>query len=93
MEVFVFKSKFTEKNLCRAYNREVADIISIIRHAEGGELLTVEQRVNKAVMKVRFGRSFTDVLTPARKSIYPPVSDIRRMGYKILLSPHAGPIP
>jgi type I restriction enzyme R subunit len=52
--------KFTEKNLRRAYNRELADIISIIRHAaQGGELLTVEQRVNKAMMKVRFGRSFT----------------------------------
>lgn len=52
--------KFTEKNLRRAYNRELADIISIIRHAaEGDELLTVEQRVNKAMMKVRSGRTFT----------------------------------
>jgi type I restriction enzyme, R subunit len=52
--------KFTEKNLRRAYNRELADIISIIRHAAAGsELLTAEQRVNKAMMKVRSGRSFT----------------------------------
>lgn len=53
--------KFTEKNLRRAYNKELADIISIIRFAaKGGELLTVEQRVNKALMKVRSDRSFTE---------------------------------
>ena len=52
--------KFTEKNLRRAYNKELADIISIIRHAaQGGELLTVEQRVNKAMMKVKSDRAFT----------------------------------
>ena len=53
--------KFTEKNLRRAYNKELADIISIIRHAAiGSELLTVEQRVNKAIMKVRTDRFFTE---------------------------------
>ena len=53
--------KFTEKNLRRAYNRELADIISIIRHAAtGGELLTTEQRVNKALMKVKSDRAFTE---------------------------------
>ena len=53
--------KFTEKNLRRAYNKELADIISIIRHAAaGGELLTAEQRVNKAMMKVKSDRVFTD---------------------------------
>ena len=52
--------KFTENNLRRAYNKELADIISIIRHAaQGGELLTVEQRVNKAMMKVKSDRAFT----------------------------------
>jgi type I restriction enzyme R subunit len=52
--------KFTEKNLRRAYNRELADIISIIRHAAtGSELLTLEQRVNKAMMKVKSDRAFT----------------------------------
>ena len=51
---------FTENNLRRAYNKELADIISIIRHAaQGGELLTVEQRVNKAMMKVKSDRAFT----------------------------------
>ena len=53
--------KFTEKNLRRAYNQELVDIISIIRYAtKGGELLTVEQRVNKALMKVKSGRPFTE---------------------------------
>ena len=52
--------KFNEKNLHRAYNQELADIISMIRFAvKGGELLTVEQRVNKALMKVKSDRSFT----------------------------------
>ena len=53
--------KFTEKNLRRAYNKELADIISIIRHATaGGELLTIEQRINKAMMKVKSNRAFTE---------------------------------
>jgi type I restriction enzyme R subunit len=52
--------KFTEKNLRRAYHKELADIISIIRHAAtGSELLTAEQRVNKAMMKVKSDRAFT----------------------------------
>lgn len=53
--------KFTEKNLRRAYNEELADTISMIRFAaKGGELLTIEQRVNKALMKVKSDRSFTE---------------------------------
>jgi type I restriction enzyme R subunit len=52
--------KFTEKNLRRAYHKELADIISIIRHAAtGSELLTAEQRVNKAMMKIKSDRAFT----------------------------------
>jgi len=52
--------KFTEKNLRRAYHKELADIISIIRHAAtGSELLTTEQRVTKAMMKVKSGRTLT----------------------------------
>ena len=51
--------KFSEKNLRRAYAKELADIISIIRHAaKGDELLTTEQRVNKAFMKVKSDRRF-----------------------------------
>jgi type I restriction enzyme R subunit len=53
--------KFTEKNLRRACNQELADIISIIRYAaKGGELLTVERRVDKAMMKIKSDRSFTE---------------------------------
>lgn len=53
--------KFNEKNLRRAYNKELADIISMIRFAaKGGELLTVEQRVNKALMKIKSDRAFTE---------------------------------
>ena len=53
--------KFNEKNLRRACNQELADIISIIHHAaQGSELLTVERRVDKALMKVKLDRSFTE---------------------------------
>lgn len=53
--------KFTEKNLRRAYKEELADIISMIRHAAtGGELLTAERRVDKALMKVKSDHSFTE---------------------------------
>ena len=53
--------KFSEKNLRRAYAKELADIISIIRHAaRGDELLTAEQRVNKAFMKVKSDRRFSE---------------------------------
>jgi type I restriction enzyme R subunit len=54
------EDKFTEKNLRRAYNRELADIISMIRHAaKGSELLTPELRVDQALGKVKAKRSFT----------------------------------
>jgi len=54
--------KFTEKNLRRAYNQELADIISMIRYAaKGGELLTATQRVDRALMKITSDRSFTEV--------------------------------
>jgi type I restriction enzyme R subunit len=53
--------KFTEKNLRRAYSQELADIISIVRYTiKGGELLTAERRVDKALMKIKSGRSFTE---------------------------------
>jgi type I restriction enzyme R subunit len=52
--------KFTEKNLRRAYNKELADIVSIIRHAAKGEdFLTSETRVDKAIAKVKANRKFT----------------------------------
>ena len=53
--------KSTEKNLRRAYDKELADIISMIRHAAtGGELLTAKRRVDKALMKVKSDRAFTE---------------------------------
>jgi type I restriction enzyme R subunit len=53
--------KFSEKNLRRAYDKELADIISIIRHAAGGDkLLTAEQRVDKAFMRVKSDRRFNE---------------------------------
>jgi len=52
--------KFNERNLRRAYNKELADIISIIRHAAKGEdFLTAETRVDKALAKVKVNRKFT----------------------------------
>ena len=52
--------KFSEKNLRRAYNQELADIISMIRHAaKGDELLTAQRRVDKALMKIKSDRAFT----------------------------------
>ena len=52
--------KFNENNLKRAYNKELADIISIIRHAaKGDELLTIEERIDKALKKVRANHTFT----------------------------------
>ena len=53
--------KFKEQNLRRAYNKELADIISIIRHAASGEeLLTAESRIDRALAKVKATHKFTD---------------------------------
>jgi type I restriction enzyme R subunit len=52
--------RFTEQNLRRAYHNELADIISIIRHAARGDpLLSTEERVNRAMTNVRVGRQFS----------------------------------
>jgi type I restriction enzyme R subunit len=52
--------RFTEENLRRAYHNELADIISIIRHAAKGDpLLSADQRVDHAITKVKEGRKFT----------------------------------
>lgn len=51
---------FTEANLRKAYQHELADIISMVKHAARGEpLLSAEERVNRAMAKVRAGRIFT----------------------------------
>lgn len=52
--------RFTEANLHRAYQNNLADIISIVRHAARREpLLTAQQRVSRAMARVRTGRTFT----------------------------------
>ena len=52
--------KFNERNLRRAYKNELADIISIIKHAtKGEELFTAQSRVDRAIAKVRENIAFT----------------------------------
>jgi type I restriction enzyme R subunit len=52
--------RFTEPNLRRAYHNNLADIISIVRHAARGEpLLAAQERVGRAMARVRAGRTFT----------------------------------
>ncbi|MFN0157082.1 MAG: type I restriction-modification enzyme R subunit C-terminal domain-containing protein [Bacteroidota bacterium] len=52
--------QFTEKNLRRAYHHELADIISIIKHAAKDEpLLAAQERVDNAITQVRQRREFT----------------------------------
>ncbi len=52
--------KFTEENLRKAYHKELADIISIVRHAALNEpLATAQERVDRAMAKVREGKTFT----------------------------------
>lgn len=54
------KDKFTERNLRRAYHNELADIISLIKHAiSGEEFLTAETRVNRAFEIIHHNRKFT----------------------------------
>ena len=51
--------RFTEGNLRRAYQHELADIISIVKHAGVGEpLLSAEERVDRALARVRAGKTF-----------------------------------
>ncbi|HOW43163.1 MAG TPA: DEAD/DEAH box helicase family protein [Candidatus Omnitrophota bacterium] len=53
--------KFNERNLRRAYNKELADIVSIIRHAaKNDELLTVESRVDRALSKIKAKHQFSE---------------------------------
>ncbi len=57
--------RFTEPNLRRAYQNALADIISIVRHAARREpLLTAQERVSRAMARVRAGRT----LTPEQES-------------------------
>lgn len=52
--------RFTEVNLRRAYHHELADIISIVKHAAKGEaLLDARERVERAVARIAAGQTFT----------------------------------
>jgi type I restriction enzyme R subunit len=52
--------RFTEENLRRAYHRELADIISMVRHAALNEpLLDASERVDRALLRFREGKTFT----------------------------------
>jgi len=54
------KDKFSERNLRRAYHNELADIISLIKHAVSGEeFMTAETRVGRAFDRIRQHRTFT----------------------------------
>jgi len=51
---------FTEDRLRRAYQDNLADIISIVKHAARGEpLLSAEERIDRAMATLRIGKTFT----------------------------------
>jgi len=51
---------FNEERLRKAYQHELADLISIVKHAAQGEpLLSAEERVNRALNHLCNGREFT----------------------------------
>jgi len=51
---------FTEQKLRQAYHHELADIISLVKHAgEGEPLVSSEERVNRALTKVTAGKALT----------------------------------
>ena len=52
--------KFNERNLRRAYDNQLADIISIIKHAAmGEELYSAQARINRAFARVRANIAFS----------------------------------
>jgi type I restriction enzyme R subunit len=52
---------FNEERLRKAYQHELADLISIVKHAAQGEpLLSAEERVDRALNHLRAGREFTE---------------------------------
>lgn len=52
---------FNEDRLRRAYQHELADMISIVKHAAKGEpLLSAEERVDHALNRLRANREFTE---------------------------------
>lgn len=55
------ENNFSEGHLRKAYHKELADIISIIKHAARGEpLLTAQERVERALQRLTEGKTFTE---------------------------------
>jgi|Deesub1362A_J573_1020465.scaffolds.fasta_scaffold01045_13 type I restriction enzyme R subunit len=56
------ENRFTEDKLRRAYHNEMADIISMVKHAASEEnpLLTAQERVDRAIKRITEGREFTE---------------------------------
>lgn len=60
------ENNYTEKKLCEAhglvYNKALADIISMVKHAVKAEepILTAEDRVNRAIEKITRDKSFNE---------------------------------
>jgi len=55
------EEEFTEENLRKAYNAELSDIISIVRHAAMNEPLgATKERVQRAMDRIRASDEFTD---------------------------------
>jgi type I restriction enzyme R subunit len=53
--------RFTEENLRRAYHHEMADIISMVKHAgKGDPLLSAQERVDRAVATIANGKTLTE---------------------------------
>lgn len=54
-------NNFSEKNLRKAYHQELADIISLIKHAAREEpLLSAEDRVERALKSITQSKTFTE---------------------------------
>ena len=52
-------NNFSENNLRKAYNKELADIISIIKHAAKEEpLFTAQERVERAFEKITMKKDY-----------------------------------
>jgi type I restriction enzyme R subunit len=53
--------RFTEENLRRAYHKQLADIISMVKHAALNEpLIDASERVDRALLRFREGKVFTE---------------------------------
>ncbi len=53
---------FNEERLRKAYQHNLADLISIVKHAaQGAPLLSAEERVNRALNHLRAGREFSPI--------------------------------